>query len=1207
MMQSAPGFLLHLRLFLEGIEVPVIGASVSASIGGAATANIDIVPGDLVDLLLPRTTVHLFYLDYIAFKNSGLSSPTPSYYKILFAGELFSITSSKVGVGSRSVTLNCMDFSNVLDTSFIYSMTFTGEDNTNNSIVSNSSRFLATLDSDIDNIINSPSEVIRQLSQLSPSGSVNQGQLSVLGGLLSIIERLVGIQGQTYGVNAWTTIHERRVRLTESIISDSGETAAKVFDASQFSDWLKNRVGSSGDVISFRKLIDIVLEYIFYSFVPNPVAKYIPGVSATKPGYPNRDIPEFTIPLADPEQDVTLAEFKKNAAANLNLDPTFAAFAAEVLSSVDRTIRGTVATAGNLKGGPAEVFITSAFRGSEGDEARTAHERGLAIDVRFRYLDNDRVKKAGIIEGLDASALGPVEMPYFPNTTGGTLQPVPKTGTWYLRLRTALYKLSQNSTVSIKTLEQLKSAIQADSSVFASVYNSEAPRLVSDTIIAEDWQTFAAILKAASRGKVDSLLEIGRGSKQDPLFSVILGIGNDPVHIQSLNVGTNPQTVESVRLTNAPITPRERLHSFVMRPDVWFVSPPRSNVIFPDMLQSFSAQREMLRETSRLKLTLGYEFAEGSAVTNRTYFAPQIEGKKSLTLEGIDSAESIMIYDHEKYSGIVPKFDRMIDTIFYIKKDGGEGEGGTADSTGDITQYAPKVAHFYLLSERYKARAASAALTFSPNIICGFPAVVLDQTITSEEAGETTDRLNRSFKIGMVESVTHSISQGGAQTQIRLSHVRSHRTGDQTDDLFMNIVNNVGTLKVQDPAQADVFAAEGLFVPAGLVTRLGARSDLDFGHEAIAATFNASSFRELLRNAAIYEVLAGSPVIDIATIPLAGESYDASAPGESKVIGFKRTPYRNYEVNSGVWQGEATLAWITTVTTTEDPGDIEDTDDTGVSISLSPPNPTQIVLTLDSEAAIPLTRFFVTVGTQRFSYMPIVLPGNKFQADIPKNAEVGGRVLPVEESIRPLWISDSYGNEKITRDIYGPFFGTTAIVDDVENTRFLVKSIEEAVDSLAKRYAREVAKTGTYSADIAPDPMTWINDYTRRDIATFPEILATKDQRLDTKLGAFVARDGADTTALPEDSKYYGGFHSNAVNFGDLRYGEKLEFLDIVGAGLQHTGHSGGKDPFEIDKDEGIRLDPRKERAERVKKYKANIDGDAALGVNSVTGIGKRG
>jgi hypothetical protein len=566
-----------------------------------------------------------------------------------------------------------------------------------------------------------------------------------------------------------------------------------------------------------------------------------------------------------------------------------------------------------------------------------------------------------------------------------------------------------------------------------------------------------------------------------------------------------------------------------------------------------------------------------------------------------------MIYDHEKYSGIVPKFDRMIDTIFYIKKDGGEGEGGTADSTGDITQYAPKVAHFSLLSERYKARAASAALTFSPNIICGFPAVVLDQTITSEEAGETTDRLNRSFKIGMVESVTHSISQGGAQTQIRLSHVRSHRTGDQTDDLFMNIVNNVGTLKVQDPAQADVFAAEGLFVPAGLVTRLGARSDLDFGHEAIAATFNASSFRELLRNAAIYEVLAGSPVIDIATIPLTGESYDASAPGESKVIGFKRTPYRNYEVNSGVWQGEATLAWITTVTTTEDPGDIEDTDDTGVSISLSPPNPTQIVLTLDSEAAIPLTRFFVTVGTQRFSYMPVVLPGNKFQADIPKNAEVGGRVLPVEESIRPLWISDSYGNEKITRDIYGPFFGTTAIVDDVQNTRFLVKSIEEAVDSLAKRYAREVAKTGTYSADIAPDPMTWINDYTRRDIATFPEILATKDQRLDTKLGAFVARDGADATTLPEDSKYYGGFHSNAVNFGDLRYGGELEFLDIVGAGLQHTGHSGGKDPFEIDKDEGIRLDPRKERAERVKKYKANIDGDAALGVTLVTGIGKRG
>ena len=68
MTQASPGFLLHLRLFLEGIEIPVISAGVTATIGSGATATIDIVPDDTLDQILPRTTVHLFYLDCLRFR-----------------------------------------------------------------------------------------------------------------------------------------------------------------------------------------------------------------------------------------------------------------------------------------------------------------------------------------------------------------------------------------------------------------------------------------------------------------------------------------------------------------------------------------------------------------------------------------------------------------------------------------------------------------------------------------------------------------------------------------------------------------------------------------------------------------------------------------------------------------------------------------------------------------------------------------------------------------------------------------------------------------------------------------------------------------------------------------------------------------------------------------------------------------------------------
>jgi hypothetical protein len=123
----ALGHLLHLRLFLEGIEIPVISANVNIAANTPASASIQVIATDKVLNLLPRTVIHLFYYDYVGAGNSAIdqtgTAPTGiealdhfnRQYKLLFMGELQQISFQK-GHGSRAVVLQCVDFSNYWDT-----------------------------------------------------------------------------------------------------------------------------------------------------------------------------------------------------------------------------------------------------------------------------------------------------------------------------------------------------------------------------------------------------------------------------------------------------------------------------------------------------------------------------------------------------------------------------------------------------------------------------------------------------------------------------------------------------------------------------------------------------------------------------------------------------------------------------------------------------------------------------------------------------------------------------------------------------------------------------------------------------------------------------------------------------------------------------------------------------------------------------------
>lgn len=138
---------LGLRLFMEGVEVPVISAVVNIQPSTPATASVQIVPTDAALNFLPRTLVHLFYLDdhitdddalaakqsaaFARAESQGDFGPPPAptaadlsrinasdhNYKLLFCGEVIGYTFAKTPQ-SRQMVLQCMDLSSYWDTCY---------------------------------------------------------------------------------------------------------------------------------------------------------------------------------------------------------------------------------------------------------------------------------------------------------------------------------------------------------------------------------------------------------------------------------------------------------------------------------------------------------------------------------------------------------------------------------------------------------------------------------------------------------------------------------------------------------------------------------------------------------------------------------------------------------------------------------------------------------------------------------------------------------------------------------------------------------------------------------------------------------------------------------------------------------------------------------------------------------------------------------
>lgn len=300
-MQAAHAQTLHLRLFLEGIEVPVIGAQVQCAPNSPAVATIQIAPLVEATRLHPRTTVHLFFLDLYAtplaisgntHQGQAATSPTDAEatsqgtsddtrWKLLFGGEVVGFTWTKDAL-NRSVILQCEDWSNYWD----YALQAENTDIFGpgmKAIFSGASTNLFT------DFLQSNGEV---LTQIVTSGKCNT--FPTLKGLAAGVIRLMEVVGGSYyvfptgnssappkrraGQNIFFSYNELRLHLTQMVGTPSKDpTSERIMKYQGYSGMFSRALGAQGGEVSIRQAMNAISKIIFYEMHPQPCPQYIPG------------------------------------------------------------------------------------------------------------------------------------------------------------------------------------------------------------------------------------------------------------------------------------------------------------------------------------------------------------------------------------------------------------------------------------------------------------------------------------------------------------------------------------------------------------------------------------------------------------------------------------------------------------------------------------------------------------------------------------------------------------------------------------------------------------------------------------------------------------------------------------------------------------------------------------------------------------------
>lgn len=686
---------LKIRLFLEGVEVPVIAVQVQAQSNSPAVAAIQIPAAVEAVRFLPRTLVHVYFYDFYESANPLISTRGPAplkdqknpsvyeqkllegvdiddeqrneRYKLLFVGELVGWQYVK-SASQRAIILQCQDLSNYWD----YAQQWENTDLFGpgyKAMFSGGSTNMFT-----DFLSSKDEEIVKAL--LTPS--VQYPSLKgLLGGIIHLLESIGGSyygDKQFGGQNIFYSLAELRLHTTQMITAyDKDDTANRLLNANGYESLFGRILGNLGDQVSFRQAINALMGVIFHETYPIPSPRYVPGTNGT-------------------------------------------------VSGVRRK---------KMKDDPKLAFIPA---------GASLVETGIA-----------QVKDA--IETATSS--------------------------------------SARAQISLQLAQQRKFLSELHSKSKA-LKAQDAPGIFS---------TVSSIL-----GKVISKLSSWQPQKSKKVEAEIITLLDEAT--QNIKRAVRLEKVESNPTKAIPA----RLNSHIFRPDVWFTSPPRCNVLFPDHVTQVSYARAFMQEPTRLLLKTNDAFFGEDELFDQFYFAPKAitTGSEKAELQQLLSGE---LMSHELFTGILPVFEKMAETnIFAVRS-------GAVDGKMPKIGLAQRTANFLYFKYRFASRQMTVSSRFNPYVAPGFPGLIIDKYVDLQKLEEyralvesktgkapaLRDLLGTHY-LGNFAGVTHVVDQGtGGRTEISCTYARDYNESVE----FLGAIEKDQTVqkKIGDAQRVSVVAA----------------------------------------------------------------------------------------------------------------------------------------------------------------------------------------------------------------------------------------------------------------------------------------------------------------------------------------------------------------------------------------------------------------
>lgn len=252
------------KLYIEGMEVPFIGATVTCQVGTASIAYIDVVPHAEINHIKPRTHVLLVVRDFHD-KNGGFP------YVKMWEGEVFGYSFSKTPQ-SRSMTLSCIDFTSYWDNVLTYYFNPA-------TTLANGDTVSLPVGIDVEaakkmgiNVSALPTNIETYFYTKMRETIDKKGDL---------FEAIVHMIGKISEINPFYKAAEARLKISQRLAMKSSDAISQLLPQQAALSWFNQIANEGGGFQTLRHTVNELISLLFHDQVTIP----FPSTVTTKEGW----------------------------------------------------------------------------------------------------------------------------------------------------------------------------------------------------------------------------------------------------------------------------------------------------------------------------------------------------------------------------------------------------------------------------------------------------------------------------------------------------------------------------------------------------------------------------------------------------------------------------------------------------------------------------------------------------------------------------------------------------------------------------------------------------------------------------------------------------------------------------------------------------------------------------------------------------------